>query len=265
MQDLQASSTFSQNAFHVMYSRQMVVAYKTFLRFGIDLAYNTLSLDKSKLSFVNQFTDAGPLSGVGGEPLTQLMTFYPTFGAGVALSGASYFFGAALHDMNQPSASFFKGNTANKIPMEININGGYNFLFYTKHGGFEGRPYRAGGIAPAGSVTTAFNFKKQGDARQFDAGVFANYYPMTFGLWYRGLPFISNVPGTINNNDALIFILGVTVDRMRIGYSYDLTISDMFGTSPGSHELTLVYEIPAKPRGSSKSGWTSPPVSCPSF
>jgi len=264
MQDKQ-SDAFSTNAFHLMYSRQLKVAYKTYLRFGLDAGYQNNTLDKSKLTFVNQFTNAGYLPGSTGEPLSQLSSSFPVFGAGAIISGASYFFGAAVHNINQPIYSFIKGTTDSKLPMDISVNGGYNFNVFTPSGGFNGEPYRAGGIAPTATITTAFNIKKQGNAEQFDAGIYANYYPMTLGLWYRGVPFMTKAEGASNNHDAIIFIVGVNIDKIRVGYSYDFTISDMFGSSYGSHEISLIYEIPAKPRGGGKTSWASPPVSCPLF
>ena len=264
MQDLQSSSTFTTNTIHAMYSRQLKLGYKKYLRLGIDAAYQNEKFDKSNLKFVNQYTNAGLISGSSGEPVNQLATGYPTFGAGAVFSGSSYYIGAAVHNINQPVKSFYKGQKESKLPMNININGGYNFNVFSKSGGFEGKPYRAGGIAPSATITAAFNFKKQGDAEQFDAGVYANYFPMTLGIWYRGLP-IGSVADGSNNNDALIFIVGINIDRIKVGYSYDFTISDLFGTSQGSHEITLIYDIPGKARGTKKSGWSSPPVSCPLF
>jgi hypothetical protein len=49
----------------------------------------------------------------------------------------------------------------------------------------------------------------------------------TVGAWYR-------------NRDAFIICLGVSTERFKIGYSYDLTVSKLGnGVSGGSHEVSM--------------------------
>ena len=69
-------------------------------------------------------------------------------------------------------------------------------------------------------------------------------------------PIVNLQTGRVSGYEALS-----RIDRS----STTLTISDLFGTSYGSHEISLIYTIPQKPRGTSKASWASPPVSCPLF
>ena len=41
----------------------------------------------------------------------------------------------------------------------------------------------------------------------------------------------------------MAILLGVSINEMRIGYSYDLTISRLAGYTAGSHEISLVFEM----------------------
>ncbi|MFT4757007.1 MAG: hypothetical protein ACI91R_001657 [Vicingaceae bacterium] len=50
------------------------------------------------------------------------------------------------------------------------------------------------------------------------------------------------------NNDAVIILVGYSVpDRnIRIGYSYDVTVSRLATNTAGAHEISMVYEIASK-------------------
>jgi hypothetical protein len=63
---------------------------------------------------------------------------------------------------------------------------------------------------------------------------------LVFGLWYRGLPIKQYEPG-LYNNDAVIFLLGFKYEKLSVGYSYDLTISNLGPAAGGAHELSLTY------------------------
>ena len=64
-----------------------------------------------------------------------------------------------------------------------------------------------------------------------------------FGLWYRGIPTNKNTVEKASQ-DALIFILGLNLQFIEVGYSYDFTISDIGPESGGSHELSVTLLLP---------------------
>ena len=39
---------------------------------------------------------------------------------------------------------------------------------------------------------------------------------------------------------------GIETTKMRIGYSYDLNLSNLIGSSAGSHELSITFDLPKK-------------------
>ncbi len=59
-------------------------------------------------------------------------------------------------------------------------------------------------------------------------------------------------------NDALTYMLSVDLGKLRIGYSYDMTMSDMKAYSLGSHEFHVTYRIPRKTKGGSSGSGSSP-------
>jgi hypothetical protein len=83
--------------------------------------------------------------------------------------------------------------------------------------------------------------------------------PINLGLWYRGIPFSGTKPGS----DALSVLIGVDIDKydMRIGFSYDVTISKLsIANSLGAFELSLIYEYAKRSKKIRKVL-----VSCPKF
>ncbi|MGQ1786550.1 PorP/SprF family type IX secretion system membrane protein [Saccharicrinis sp. GN24d3] len=115
--------------------------------------------------------------------------------------------------------------------LKITAFGGYKWVYK------EGRRRM-----PDQSITFAFNYRKQADFNQLDVGAYWVYNPIELGLWYRGLP-NANAEG-LGNQDAMIAIFGLHLGQMRLGYSFDLTTSDLTG-SGGSHEFSIMYTIPS--------------------
>ena len=78
--------------------------------------------------------------------------------------------------------------------------------------------------------------------------MYYNQYLFTLGLWYRGIPIVKSYKPGYANNDAVSFIAGYKKDRISVGYSYDLTISKLFRSTGGAHEISVTYSYcpPAK-------------------
>lgn len=91
-----------------------------------------------------------------------------------------------------------------------------------------------------------FIYERQSVLQTFNLGMFALRAPLMIGVWYRnGTPIL--VP---RRTDALIFNLGFRgkdnnngVFIWQFGYSYDLTLSKLAGSSGGSHEISLLLEF----------------------
>lgn len=69
----------------------------------------------------------------------------------------------------------------------------------------------------------------------FNYGVYLDWLPFTVGMWYRH---------SLENSDAFIFQLGVQYDYLKIGYSYDVTVSKLSNNTGGAHEITLGFMLP---------------------
>ena len=63
-----------------------------------------------------------------------------------------------------------------------------------------------------------------------------------------------------NNSDAIIFLLGYELEKYKIGYSYDLTVSKLGMNSGGAHEISLQIQLGCFYKNPSKNN-----IPCPNF
>ncbi len=75
-------------------------------------------------------------------------------------------------------------------------------------------------------------FVNQGNAYQAEGTFLAGISYFYFGLGYRNV---------IRNSDAVIGYLGFKKGKVRIGYSYDATISKLAGNTAGTHEISFTF------------------------
>ena len=89
------------------------------------------------------------------------------------------------------------------------------------------------------SLSPSFLFKIQDEYSQLDLGLYWYQMPLVIGIWYRGIPLFKE----LKSNDALAFLIGFKMDQISIGYSYDLTISQLVGFTGGAHEISVNYQF----------------------
>ena len=75
--------------------------------------------------------------------------------------------------------------------------------------------------------------------------------PFLVGVWYRH---------GIENPDAFIFMVGVQQDYFKVGYSYDVTVSELSNSVYGAHEITLGFLLPVPEQKHKVKA-----IRCPSF
>ncbi|MDB4082766.1 type IX secretion system membrane protein PorP/SprF [Vicingaceae bacterium] len=91
-------------------------------------------------------------------------------------------------------------------------------------------------------IKAVVHYKSQDKWDQLDIGAYYESNPFYVGISYRGLPY-KRLENSHQNNESFIFILGLQANDLRIGYSYDATISKLARYSGGAREVSLIYEI----------------------
>ena len=208
---------------------------------GFQATYSSAILDFSKLTFEDQLTQNG-FTGTTSENLNYGSTqSYFDLNAGILFSGSSdginnYYLGTSVYHINNPNLSFLD-QTWN-LASRISVHGGGSFPL--------------GGNL---SVFTSAIFQLQNKATEAELGGAlavnlngndANPTSLYVGSWYRV-------------SDAIIPYVGIEIEGLRIGISYDVNVSSLKAAteSRGGSEFSIIY-IKKPPSGNKN-------IPCPKF
>lgn len=211
-----------------LYSYEFQINYDLYVRPGISFGKSFRTLDYDRLVFGDQLVRPDGSSTI--ETFQDIGSSFFDVGAGGLIYSHNYWLGVSAAHINKPNESL-RGQEA-LVPIKFSAHGGYRNMFKTKT--------KSGGLQ---SVLTAFNYRMQEDFDQLDLGLYYEYSPVVFGLWYRGLPGIKKNDNPIVNHDAIALLFGYEIRKLKFGYSYDITISPLISNTAGSHEVSLIYEF----------------------
>ncbi len=219
--------------FSFLYAYEIYVSDNMMIRPGIQFKYAQDFIDPTK-AFLSTQQNPNDGSKEGNDGIESLISRDKNnkfdAAASVMIYSNSYWGGVTVDHLVKSNISYV--DLVSDMGLKITAFGGYKWVYK------EGRRRM-----PDQSISFAFNYRKQLDFTQLDFGTYWLYNPIELGLWYRGLP--GNNQEELRNTDAIIAILGVHVGNTRIGYSFDLTMSDLAGNTGGSHEFSIMYTIPS--------------------
>jgi type IX secretion system PorP/SprF family membrane protein len=222
MHDRQGAGTINTSHLGLMYSFHLKITRKFSMMFGAKGAYFQKSLDWDRLTFGDMIDPRkGFIYQTGDIRINDGQKGFFDASAGFVGFSKRFFFGAAAHHLNRPNESLIQGDS--RLPIR-----------YTGHAGAE---------IPIGSkskyVTKTYLmpnviFQYQRGFMELNVGTYLKYGAFTAGLWFR-------------NRDAFIMLVGINTGKLRIGYSYDLTVSKLNnGVSGGSHEISMGINLNCK-------------------
>lgn len=253
--DQSGTGGLSTNALSLHYAYEINFSSQWNGRGGLSLGYANRFVDFSKLTFRDQLNAnfiPTPTSDPAQANLNRVQYFDISSGF-LIYNKYLWIGGSALH-MNQPNQALL-GETS-RLPMRMTLMAGAKIPFTKRRYGsdYGGNRFKEKSISP--SVL----YKRQGSFQQLDLGAYVTLSPVMAGLWYRGLP-IANFEKSIFNQDALVWLLGFRHNNISIGYSYDLTISNLGAGTAGSHELSVSYEFDSPKKRKKRVS----PIPCPKF
>lgn len=226
------------------------------LRFGIQPGACIKSINFSKLLFGDQIYRGGKDVSTH-EPQPQTVAFVD-LGAGVLYNTQKFWFGFSAYHLNKPSDSFYNKTTVN-LPIKYSVHSGMRLNLNNINDLFKVND-RA--LTDKKTMTFAWHYRHQNNFDQLDVGVYFTQYVFNIGLWYRGIPVFKSYKKGYPNNDAMALVVGISNERLNIGYSYDFTISYLSMRSYGAHEITFSYQL-CNPKKFNKRKLTL--ISCPKF
>jgi type IX secretion system PorP/SprF family membrane protein len=212
-----------------MYSYLMPVTHTFTIKAGAQATFIQKRVDWSKLTFGDQIDPRrGFVYQTGEVPYTEAINV-PDFSVGVIGFTKTYFVGFAVHHLTEPNESVTSRQSP--LPRKYTLHGGVNIPLDDRSDDV--------------SISPNLIFMQQGGAQQTMFGFYANKGPLVGGLWYRH----TSLTDQFKNSDALSILLGVQLDMMKFGYSYDLTVSNLnVSRTYGSHEFSLGLQFPCMPK-----------------
>lgn len=215
---------------NLSYANFIQVSRRLAFRPGIRVGYTQRDLNPSDYTFADQIARDNAPSSV---ETFQEGTDYIDFSTGVVVAHIEkYWAGIAFDHINQPNYSLL-GNEA-ELPIKMSIHGGWNF------------EVNGPKTYSTNYLRVIAHYKSQLNWDQFDLGAYYEQEPLVVGFWYRGLPGLKKNDFDIPNHDALVVLIGMNTNDLRIGYSYDITVSRLLSDSGGAHEISLIYEIASR-------------------
>ena len=219
-------------AYHQHVSRTFTINY------ALQGSYIQKAANTSKMTFGDQIhSRRGFVFGT-----QEILNFEPVnffdFSAGILGYTDKFYMGFVAHHLLEPDESLRTNSLSDtRLPMRYTIHLGTEFdlashSLYTSKGE---------------SISPSILLSKQAEFTQINLGLYYKSGNYVVGFWYR-------------NRDSFILTLGLESEHLRIGYSYDITTSQLTPQSGGSHEVSLAYKFYCKPK--IKSYRT---MSCPSF
>lgn len=249
--DKMGSAGWRTNTAGLSYSYKVKLSSKLVFSPGLYFGYGSNGLDRTKLRMGDDLE-----YGYGGTSLDPDLARigqdnYIDFGSGFLFYTKTFWLGASFSHMNEPTLSVL--NDQGKLPMKTAIHAGAKLPLGNSL-------YQRGRTS---YITPSFIYRLQGGVfSQLDLGVNYHIDPVSIGVWYRGKPFDQAFDDGIQQ-DALILNLGLYMEKLSIGYSYDFTTSHLQATSGGAHEISLIYEFATSRPDEKKKKYKLIP--CPTF
>lgn len=201
------------------------------LKLGINAGFRQVNADWDRLIFLDQIDpikgaydksgNLNPTNEIRPEKLNRTVF---DVGAGLLANSQNYYGGIALQHLTTPNESILNINDglSRGLPLRLTLQGGAYFTVK------KGNNRRKGSF-----ISPSVLFVKQGDQGQVTTGAYYSMGPAFGGAWYRH---------AFGNSDAVIGMIGFQYDILKIGYSYDYTVSAL-APSGGSHEISLVFNF----------------------
>ena len=228
--DVAGTGNLSTTNIGLVYSYDFNINSEWHVNPGVNFKFYHLGLDLFKLRFNSQMTHSGIGPPIYPPPFDNVSDI--DFATSLMVYNDRIWGGFTLDHLLAPKVSLYGNNTT--VPIKFNLFGGMQILRNTR---LRQTLYEV--------LSVAVNFQKQSNHYQSDIGLYYLKHPLIFGVWYRGIPFVttSKQEMTPQIGDAIIGLIGIKTDQLRIGYSYDYTISSLVTMSGGAHEISLVFEF----------------------
>ncbi len=214
----------------LIYAYTIRVTYNLFVNMALQGSFYQKSLNWELLRFGDQVDLLqGLILPTAETPPESSSIIVPDFSAGMVFGykGALHG-GVAVHHLTQPDLAFYS-QYPNRLNMKITGHLGANINLQGGSMLFD----------PVFWISPNILYQQQGNFHQLNAGVYITRLPIVLGTWYRH---------NFENADAFIVLVGINHNNFKIGYSYDITLSEIRSITGGAHEISIAWQFNTKER-----------------
>jgi len=213
-----------------IFSYRIEINRDLFAKMGIEAGIVQSTLTWNQLIFGDQIDDYLGTMSPGGTPFPteelapdKNKVLYPDLGIGGIIYGKTLYSGLSVRHINRPDPDFLSvnNNLSPRIPMRWTFHAGAEWPIFDR---LFNQSYEI-------SISPSLILVKQGPFNQIMGGATIDGEIFSFGIHYRN---------SSGKSEALIGSVGFRSDKLKIGYSFDYTISG-FPLSGGTHEIGIVY------------------------
>lgn len=243
MQSDQLSDNYMRNKVSFAYAYRLTINRSILMNVALQGGVGQHQLKWEELVFEDQISLPNGTISPGTEvPPDKTTIFYPDFSAGFVFShNANTYFGAAFHHITQPDISFYEEGMA---PLDLAITIHAGTLIDLEKSQIQHDEERL-------AISPNILYRQQGNFRQMNVGMYLNKFPFSAGLWLRH---------NFEQSDALMVLIGLKYEKIRIGYSYDITLSSLAGSTGGAHEISVAWLLNCREKRSK-----TKTINCPEF
>ncbi|MBT8195391.1 MAG: type IX secretion system membrane protein PorP/SprF [Bacteroidia bacterium] len=234
MTDKAGEANYNMTTVSGIYSYQLNVSRNFSIKTAIQATYVQRFLDWDKLNFGDEIDPRFGFVYQTLEQRTDNNKNYVDFSAGIIGFSSQVYGGFAANHLTEPDEAFIVQGSS-PIPMKL-----------TAH---------VGAMLPvAGSdvddlddgtfISPNAMYQQQDKFNTMNVGVYVLHSPLVGGLWYRG----SFDDDSFLFSDSFIALVGLQKGIFKVGYSYDVTVSELSNVAAGSHEITMGLQFDCRPR-----------------
>lgn len=215
-----------------IFSYQLQFNNDLFVKMGAEVGIVQTTLNWDRLLFGDQIDDYLGAVSPGGVPYPteeiapeKNTVLYPDLGLGMVMYGENLYGGVSVRHLNRPKPEFLNANPSltESIPMRWTVHGGASWRI------LKGMFHSKTKLLASPSII----FVRQGPFEQINGGVTLDAGPVSVGGYFRLAS---------GHSEALIATIGLRTKQLRLGYSFDYTVSG-FPLSGGTHEVGILYSL----------------------
>lgn len=218
-------------SFSGIYAYQVQVTKKITIQAALQAGIFQKYVDFSKLTFRDMMDNGGIKWTTSEVPPSNAVNYY-NVSAGFIVYSNNFYAGLAVHNINEPVASFFNGRFSDTGKEALT----YVQKRYTGHAGLVIPITRSRDESKSSNLWPNIIYMTQGIATELNLGMYYNRGALVLGTYFR--------QNGGSNPDAVIVLAGFRLKKLRFGVSMDNTVSEArVGGAAKSYEVSLAFEL----------------------